>query len=137
MSVSSTISGNPQVGQLFTESGTANGGETLTAREWQQGGTEAGAFTAIAGATSATFTTTGAQQGKWIRCVVSYDDGGNTVLATSNAIGPIGRGSGGHNNPKRPAEPAMPVPPPPPPVIQKRIRTIVPVDTTKWSRSYP
>lgn len=132
MAVTSVISGTPQIGSTLNESGTATNGETLTAREWQQAGTSGGTFTAIAGATSATFTTTSAQASKFIRCYVTYKDGGPDVFATSNVIGPIGQGGGNKQKStaiKKANPPVVELAPVP---VYRKQRQVAMVDTSKW-----
>ena len=58
--------------------------------QWLRGETAAAAGSEISGATSATYTVVEADQGKYLRVRVSFqDDDGNAETATSDATGPV------------------------------------------------
>ena len=90
-----TISGTAQVGGELTAgtSGISDGnGLTSPAYsyQWLRGETAAAAGSEIAGGTSATYTVVEADQGKYLRVQVSFqDDDGNSETATSDASGPV------------------------------------------------
>ena len=90
-----TISGTAQVGQDLTASvsGISDGNGLTTVSysyQWLRGETAAAAGSEISGATSATYTVVEADQGKYVRVQVSFqDDEGNDERATSDATGPV------------------------------------------------
>ena len=90
-----TISGTAQVGGELTAgtSGISDGNGLTTVSysyQWLRGETAAAAGSEIAGATSATYTVVEADQGKYLRVQVSFqDDDGNSETATSDATGPV------------------------------------------------
>ena len=90
-----TISGTAQVGENLTAgtSGISDGNGLTTVSysyQWLRGETAAAAGSEISGATSATYTVVEADQGKYVRVQVSFqDDDGNAETATSDARGPV------------------------------------------------
>ncbi len=94
MSVSAIISGSSSVGGVMVADGMADGAETLTGYEWQVADGHSAPFSAIVGATSQSYTVAASLRCKWLRCRIEFDDGGNTVYATSSAVkvGPCGGG---------------------------------------------
>ena len=90
-----TISGTAQVGEDLSASvsGISDGNGVTTVSysyQWLRGETAAGAGSEIAGGTSATYTVVEADQGKYVRVRVSFqDDDGNAETATSDATGPV------------------------------------------------
>ena len=90
-----TISGTAQVGEDLTAgtSGISDGNGLTTASysyQWLRGETASAAGEDISGATSATYTVVEADQGKYLRVRVSFqDDDGNAETATSDATGPV------------------------------------------------
>ena len=90
-----TISGTAQVGEDLTAgtSGISDGNGLTTVSysyQWLRGETAAAAGSEIAGGTSATYTVVEADQGKYVRVRVNFqDDDGNAETATSDATGPV------------------------------------------------
>ena len=90
-----TISGTAQVGGELTAgtSGISDGNGLTTVSysyQWLRGETASAAGEDISGATSATYTVMEADQGKYLRVRVSFqDDDGNSETATSDATGPV------------------------------------------------
>ena len=90
-----TISGTAQVGQDLSASvsGISDGNGLTTVSysyQWLRGETASAAGSEIAGATSATYTVVEADQGKYVRVRVNFqDDDGNAETATSDARGPV------------------------------------------------
>ena len=90
-----TISGTAQVGEDLTASTSgisdANGLTNPSYDyQWLRAGTATGTGSEIAGGTSATYTVVEADQGKYLRVRVSFqDDDGNDETATSDATGPV------------------------------------------------
>ena len=90
-----TISGTARVGENLTASvsGISDGNGLTTVSysyQWLRGETAAAAGSEISGATSATYTVVEADQGKYVRVQVSFqDDDGNAETATSDATGPV------------------------------------------------
>ena len=90
-----TISGTAQVGEDLTASTSgisdANGLTNPSYDyQWLRAGTATGTGSEIAGATSTTYTVVEADQGKYLRVRVSFqDDDGNDETATSDATGPV------------------------------------------------
>lgn len=143
MAVSATISGSATVGGLMSTVGIADGVETLTAYEWQSSDSQGGSFSAIAGATSQTYTVAASLRCRWIRCRIQFDDSGDTVYATSSAVrvGPCG---GGHNSKGSTAKavmqtaeeanaPAIPMAASNVGVV-KKLRRVMKADTSKFVR---
>ena len=90
-----TISGTAQVGGELTAgtSGISDGNGLTTASysyQWLRADTASAAGEDISGATSATYTVVEADQGKYLRVRVSFqDDDGNSETATSDTTGPV------------------------------------------------
>ena len=90
-----TISGTAQVGQDLSASVSGISDENgLTSPtysyQWLRAETATGTGSEIAGATSATYTVVEADQGKYLRVQVSFqDDDGNAETATSDVRGPV------------------------------------------------
>ena len=90
-----TISGTAQVGEDLSASvsGISDGNGLTTVSysyQWLRGETAAAAGSEIAGATSATYTVVEADQSKYVRVRVNFqDDDGNDETATSDATGPV------------------------------------------------
>ena len=90
-----TISGTARVGEDLSASvsGISDGNGLATVSygyQWLRGETAAAAGSEIAGATSATYTVVEADQGKYLRVRVNFqDDDGNAETATSDARGPV------------------------------------------------
>ena len=90
-----TISGTAQVGEDLTAgtSGISDGNGLTTVSysyQWLRGETAAAAGSEIAGGTSATYTVVEADQGKYVRVRVNFqDDDGNAETVTSDATGPV------------------------------------------------
>ena len=90
-----TISGTAQVGEDLTAgtSGISDGNGLTTVSysyQWLRGETAAAAGSEIAGGTSATYTVAEADQGKYVRVRVNFqDDDGNAETVTSDATGPV------------------------------------------------
>ena len=90
-----TISGTAQVGGELTAgtSGISDGNGLTTVSysyQWLRAETASAAGEDISGATSATYTVVEADQGKYLRVRVSFqDDDGNAETATSDATGPV------------------------------------------------
>ena len=90
-----TISGTAQVGEDLTASTSgisdANGLTSPTySYQWLRADTATGTGSEISGARSATYTVVEADQGKYLRVQVSFqDDDGNAETATSDATGPV------------------------------------------------
>ena len=90
-----TISGTAQVGEDLTASTSgisdANGLTNPTYDyQWLRADTATGTGSEISGARSATYTVVEADQGKYLRVRVSFqDDDGNDETATSDATGPV------------------------------------------------
>ena len=90
-----TISGTAQVGEDLTAdtSGISDGNGLTTASysyQWLRAETASAAGEEISGASSATYTVVEADQSKYLRVQVSFqDDDGNSETATSDATGPV------------------------------------------------
>ena len=90
-----TISGTAQVGEDLTASvsGISDGNGLTTVSysyQWLRGETASAAGEDISGATSATYRLVEADQGKYVRVRVNFqDDDGNAETATSDATGPV------------------------------------------------
>ena len=90
-----TISGTAQVGGELTAgtSGISDGNGLTTVSysyQWLRGETASAAGEDISGATSATYTVVEADQGRYLRVRVSFqDDDGNAETVTSDATGPV------------------------------------------------
>ena len=90
-----TISGTAQVGEDLSASvsGISDGNGLTTVSysyQWLRGETASAAGEDISGATSATYTVVEADQSKYVRVRVSFqDDDGNSETATSDATGPV------------------------------------------------
>ena len=90
-----TISGTAQVGENLTAgtSGISDGNGLTTVSysyQWLRGETASAAGEDISGATSATYTVVEADQGKYVRVRVNFqDDDGNSETVTSDASGPV------------------------------------------------
>ena len=90
-----TISGTAQVGEDLSASVSGiSDGNGLTSPtysyQWLRGETASAAGEDISGATSATYTVVEADQGKYLRVRVSFqDDDGNAETVTSDARGPV------------------------------------------------
>lgn len=136
MAVTSTISGSATVGGTMSESGTASNGETLTGWQWQSAEMQNGTFTDIAGATSQQYTIEASIRCRWLRCYVTYDDGGSPLYAASNQVkvGPCGGGGKARTKVVRSPQQEEPTPSVFPQVV-KRPRNVVRVDLSKW-RNY-
>ena len=76
-----------------TTNGTWAGDATITyARQWQRGNNADGtdpSWTNIAGATNTTYTLTGSDTGKYIRCRVTATNSVGSTVAFSNIRGPV------------------------------------------------
>jgi formylglycine-generating enzyme required for sulfatase activity len=83
-----SINGSPAVNEAVTAALGSLQGSGTPAYIWQRGDTGTGTFTAINGATGASYTLTAADQGKYIRVEVSRP--GYIGSKISTAIGPIG-----------------------------------------------
>ena len=90
-----TISGTAQVGEdLTADTSGISDGNGLTSPtysyQWLRAGTAAGTGSEISGARSTTYRLVEADQGKYLRVRVSFqDDDGNAETATSDATGPV------------------------------------------------
>ena len=90
-----TISGTAQVGEDLSASvsGISDGNGLTTVSysyQWLRGETASAAGEDISGATSATYTVVEADQGKYVRVRVNFqDDDGNSETATSDTTGPV------------------------------------------------
>ena len=90
-----TISGTAQVGEnLSADTSGISDGNGLTSPtysyQWLRGETADAAGEDISAATSATYTVVEADQSKYLRVQVSFqDDDGNSETATSDATGPV------------------------------------------------
>ena len=111
ISLNSPATGSPVISDLTPTAGAAvtvstagiadaDGLGTFSYR-WESAATPTGPWTAIAGATQATFTPTAAQAGGLLRAVVSFTDGGGSLetlpTAPTGVVGSNGVGTAGND----------------------------------------
>jgi uncharacterized repeat protein (TIGR02543 family) len=81
------VTGTAQVGEVLTANTDELGGSGTISYGWQRGNSAGGAFTAISGATAATYTLAAADLDKYLRVTASREGHSGTI--NSDATGPI------------------------------------------------